>query len=122
MDLSTSEHPRGPGVSEPQLWRSTFTVGMGTDWQVSQLLTLHAGYRFYDNPVPDGVTAGAFPNANQHVTAVAMRLQEGPHALALIYGLDFLDAASSSGISSARQGENIESLAHLVSFTYNYAF
>jgi hypothetical protein len=122
MDLDFSDRAPGPGESEPQLWRTTLTLGMGTDWQVSRTLAFHAGYRFYDNPMPDGITAGAFPNASHHVTAVSMSLRDGPHSLALIYGLDFLEPANASGISSARQGENLEPLAHLVSFTYNYSF
>lgn len=122
MDLSMTDKPPGPGQSEPQQWRSTFTVGLSTDWQCTSALALHAGYRFYDNPVPSQVTSAAFPNASQHVMAVGMSLREGRHSLALIYGLDLMEASVSSGISSARQGQNLDPVAHLVSLTYGFKF
>lgn len=122
MNLSVTEQPPGPGQSEPQEWRGTFTVGLSTDWQLAPAMALHAGYRFYDNPIPDDVGSGAFPNASQHVVAVGMTIREGRHSVSLIYGLDMMNPSTSSGISSARHGDNIDSLAHLASFTYSFSF
>lgn len=122
MDLSMTERPPGPGQSEPQEWRSTFTVGLSTDWRFTRAVALHAGYRFYDNPVPSEITSAAFPNASQHVMAVGMSVREGQHSLALIYGLDLMEASVSSGISTARQGQNLDPVAHLVSLTYGFTF
>ena len=122
MNLCMTEKPPGPGEGEPQLWRSTFTVGVAVDWHLARSLGLHAGYRFYNNPVPADISYGAFPNASQHVVAMAMTLREGPHSVALTYGLDFLVADSGSSITSARQGDDIDPLAHLVSLAYNYSF
>lgn len=122
MDLSMTDQPPGPGQSEPQEWRSAFTVGMSTDWQFTQAMTMHAGYRFYDNPVPDNIASGAFPNASQHVVAMGMTLHEGRHSVSLVYGLDMMTPSSSSGISSDRHGDNIDPLAHLVSFSYGFTF
>ncbi len=122
MDLSMTDKPPGPGESEPQEWRSAFTVGLATDWNVTDNVALSAGYRFYENPVPDGIRQGAFPNASQHVVAASISLREGRHSLALIYGLDLMDAASSNGITSARQDGTMNALSHLVSFTYGFSF
>jgi long-subunit fatty acid transport protein len=122
MDLTMTDRPPGPGQSEPQEWRSAFTVGMSTDWHVSRTWALHAGYRFYDNPIPREIQSGAYPNASQHVLAVGLSLREGSHSLSMIYGADLMDPASGSGISSARHGNNLDPLAHLVSLTYSLSF
>ena len=71
--------------------------------------------------MPQDVTSGAFPNASRHVAAMGMSLREGRHSVSLIYGLDMMDPAA-SGISSARHGDNIDPLAHLVACTYDFSF
>ncbi len=63
MQLDVMDGPLGPGESEPPIWRSTITVGMGAEWAFHPGLALQAGYRFYDNPMPAQSTSGAFLNA-----------------------------------------------------------
>lgn len=121
MDLNMTDAPPGPGEMEPQEWRSTFTVGLSTDWQVTRAMAFSAGYRFYNNPMPEDITAGAFPNANQHVLAVGIRVQQGRHSVALVYGLDMLEGATAQ-ITSARQNGNVDEMGHLVSFNYGFSF
>ena len=82
--------PVGPGESEPQLWRSAFTVGMGAAWELQPGLALQAGYRFYENPMPTGQASGALLNATQHVIAASLGYRQGAHSLALTYGLDLM--------------------------------
>jgi long-subunit fatty acid transport protein len=122
MDLSMTDTPPGPGQEEPQEWRSTFTVGLSADWHLTRRLALSAGYRFYNNPMPEGITTGAFPNANQHVIAGGLRLVQGRHSLAMIYGLDLLEGGTSAGITSARQEGSLNELAHLVTLSYGFSF
>lgn len=122
MNMSMTDEQPGPGQSEPEEWRSAFTVGMATDWKVSATLVLHAGYRFYSNPIPEDIAAGAFPNANQHVIACGVSRVNGPHSVSLIYGMDMLEAPAGGNISSASRGDDIDSLAHLVSLSYAFSF
>jgi len=122
MDLSMTDRPPGPGQREPQEWRSTFTVGLSTDWHLTRATAVHAGYRFYNNPIPDTIPAGAFPNASQHVMAVGLSVRDGRHSLSMIYGLDVLEASGTGEITSVRHGDNIDPLAHLVAMTYRISF
>ena len=122
MNMSMTDEAPGPGQSEPEEWRSAFTVGMATDWEIAGNMVLHAGYRFYGNPIPEDIASGAFPNANQHVIACGLSRVQGRHSVSLIYGLDIMDSPANTRISSARQGDNIDSMAHLVSLNYAFSF
>lgn len=122
MKMDVMNGPVGPGESEPQLWRSAFTVGMGAAWELQPGLALQAGYRFYENPMPTGQASGALLNATQHVIAASLGYRQGAHSLALTYGLDLMATAEGASISSARHGDSLASTAHLVSFVYTFAF
>jgi hypothetical protein len=122
MKLDVMNGPIRPGETEPQLWRSAVTVGMGAAWELHRGLALQAGYRFYENPMPADRTSGALLNATQHVLATGLGYRQGAHSLALTYGLDLMDAAEGASISSARYGNNLPSTAHLVSFVYAFSF
>jgi hypothetical protein len=122
MALDMIDEAPAPGEPAPQEWRSIFTVGIATDWYVRPNLAFHAGYRFYANPIPADMPQGAYLNADQHVMAVGLSLEEGPHSLSMVYGLDVMDPSSAMGISSARHGTNLPELGHLITFNYAFSF
>lgn len=122
MKMSIMSDLPEPGDTLSQEWRNSFTVGIASDWHLSPYVALRAGYRFYANPMPDEISHGAYPNADQHVAAVSMNLTRGRHSLSLVYGINLLDPASSAGISNARYGSNIPELNHLVTFSYAFSF
>jgi len=122
MKMDVMNGHMGPGESEPQIWRSAFTVGMGTALEIHPGLAFQAGYRFYDNPMPADRASGALLNATQHVIAASLGYRQGAHSLTLTYGLDLMATDKGASISSARYGDNLASTAHLVSFVYAFAF
>jgi hypothetical protein len=122
MQLNMMNDWGGPGVRTSQEWRNAFTVGVASDWHLTRSVAVHAGYRYYDNPIPDDVASGAYLNASQHVVAVGMSVREGRHSLSMVYGLDMMDPAASSGISSARYGNALAQLGHLVTMSYGFSF
>lgn len=122
LNLDVTDGPVGPGQSAPQEWRSAISLGLGAEWQVHSKLAFKAGYRFYDNPMPDPAMSGALLNATQHVIAGGVRFRQGAHSLALSYGLQLLEAPGTASISSARYGDDLAPMGHLVSLAYSFAF
>lgn len=111
-----------PFDSVPQGWRDTITIGFGGDYDVSDTLTLRAGYVWLESPVPPETLAPTIPDTHRHILNVGFGYEYKKHKFDVAYGISFYDdLIVSENVNPAYNGEyDIDS--HLLQLTYNYRF
>ena len=80
----------GSTTSAPYNWQDTFTLRLGAEYGLNEMLSLRGGYAFDPTPYPDETLGFAPPDADRHNVYLGgqYRMDNGFFAdLALLYGL-----------------------------------
>jgi long-chain fatty acid transport protein len=103
-------------------WHNTFTAGLGGSWQFAKCWNLHAGYEFFESPVPNSTFSPTIPDADQNVVTIGLGWRCGHHSLEAAYGLDFYNDRHITNDQNPSLNGTYTFNVHLLSFGYTYSF
>lgn len=88
LDLANKVPAAGlTDISVPLNWHDVWAYKIGGDFQVSDHLSLRAGYAFLNTPVPEATLSPANPDGNQHNFSVGIGWREGKWTIDGYYNL-----------------------------------
>lgn len=88
LDLANEVPAAGlTDISIPQDWHDIWYYKVGADFQVSDRLSLRAGYVFANSQVPEETLTAATPDAEQHNISIGFGWRQGPWTLDGFYNL-----------------------------------
>ncbi len=72
-------------------WNDTYSFNAGSDYRVSDGVSLLAGYLYSGNPIPDGTFEPAIPDSNTHVFTIGTEFRYKAISVGLSYGYQLLE-------------------------------
>lgn len=121
VNSPAAANPRAPLVIR-QNWKDIWTFGLGTDWKVSQVLTLRAGYIYLPSPIPEETLAPTLPDADRHVFTLGTGIRRGLNRLDMAYGYSLIPDRDVERNQNPAYSGTYETTSHLMSVSYGRSF
>jgi len=108
-------------------YNNTFSLSVGSDWDINQYVTLRAGYFFFQAPAPDGHSGPVIPDSHRNSLAVGLGLHYKSLTVDAVYQIELF---ASRDVESTDIGDNVGIIAEgeytsfiqLFSFNVTYRF
>ena len=98
--------PLGIGINQPLLggansvplaWDDNISIGIGAEYEVTENLTLRAGYLYSDSPMNQRTYNPAVPADDRHIISVGVGYTWGQNTIDLAYSLLTMDSTDIRG-------------------------
>jgi long-chain fatty acid transport protein len=109
----------------PLDWKDRFVFRLGTEYDVSEEVTLRAGYSYGKSPVPDSTILPMTAAMSEHSISAGLGWHRGPWTVdvAWQYDLPASQNAGAAGIAGTEYDfSHVELSAHWISVTAGYRF
>jgi long-chain fatty acid transport protein len=121
LNSPQSASPTAPAVVR-QDWKDTWTFGVGTDYAVTETVTLRAGYIYLQSPIPDETLAPTLPDADRHVVSLGAGFRQGRNRLDLGYAYSLIGDRDIGNNQNPAYNGTYETTSHLMSVAYGRTF
>ncbi len=109
----------------PLDWRNRFVFRLGTEYDVSETVSLRAGYSYGKSPVPNSTVLPLTAAISEHTVSAGVGWHKGPWTVdfAWQYDLPASQNAGADGIAGTEYDfSHVELSAHWISVTAGYRF
>lgn len=106
----------------PQKWDDSWTAGAGVDWKAFPAVTLRAGYRYLDSPVPEATFGPMLPDCSRHVVTAGIGYTHAAHRVDLAYGYSIIPDRDIHNDQNPAYNGTYETSSHLFGLSYGYTF
>ena len=120
LDLATEVPAAGlTDISVPQDWHDTWAYKIGADFQISDRLSLRAGYAFLNTAVPEATLTAANPDAGQHNVSIGLGWREGRWTIDGYYNLGIFKTRH---VTNTNLSGRYETYVHYFGTSVGYKF